>query len=165
MGPATEDAIARYFAAERRGAAVFLALGLAALAASALLWTSSGTYRGMVPPLFALGLIEVMVGATVYLRTPRQVAALRARLDTDEGEARREELERMRRVMAGFRVYRAIELVLLTGGLTLLMLFPRRHHLYAAGLGCVVQGSVMLVLDRLAERRGGDYTAALARRD
>jgi hypothetical protein len=160
-----DGAIGRYFAAERRGAALFLALGLAALASSAALWRSSTSYRGMIPPLAAVGSIQVVVGAIVFLRTPPQVAGLRARLDADEGEGRRMELDRMARVMASFRVYKAIELALLTAGITLAMLFPRHHPLYAAGLGCVLQGSAMLVLDRVAERRGADYVEALRRRE
>jgi hypothetical protein len=44
-----------------------------------------------------------------------------------------------------------------------MMLFPRGYVLSAAGLGCILQGSSRLVLDRLAERRAADYVAALAR--
>lgn len=157
------SAIDRYFAAERRGGAVFLAAGLAALAASFLFWKAAGAYRGMIPPLASFGLIEAVVGATVFLRTPAQVADLRAHLETRAAEACAGERERMRRVLTSFRVYRAIELAVLTAGLTLVMLFPRHHRAYAVGLGCALQASALLVLDRLAERRAVDYAAALAR--
>ena len=59
------------------------------------------------------------------------------------------------------RVYKVAEIVVLTAGLTLMMLFPRHTPLYAAGLGCLLQASVLLVLDRVAERRAREYAAGL----
>ena len=139
----------RYSAAEQRGAVLFLAAGLAALTVSLGLALSRTAYRGMVPPLGALGLLEVLVGAIVLRRTPRPAEELER------------ERARMRRVIASFRIYKVAETVVLTAGLTLMMLFPRHTPLYAAGLGCLVQASVLLVLDRVAERRAREYAAGL----
>ena len=139
----------RYFAEERRGAAIFLAAGLAALTLSLGLALSRTAYRGMVPPLAALGLAEVLVGAIVLRRAPRALEDL-------EGER-----ARLRRVIGSFRLYKVAEIVVLTAGLTLMMLFPRHTPLYAAGLGCLLQASVLLVLDRVAERRAREYAAGL----
>jgi hypothetical protein len=139
----------RYFAEERCGAAIFLAAGLAALTLSLGLALSRTAYRGMVPPLGALGLVEVAVGAVVLRRAPRPLEDLE------------EERARLRRVIASFRVYKVAEIVVLTAGLTLMMLFPRHTPLYAAGLGCLLQASVLLVLDRVAERRAREYAAGL----
>ena len=141
----------RYFAEERRGAAIFLAAGLAAITLSLSLATRSTAYRGMIPPLGVFGLFEIVVGATVLLRTPRQM---------DE-DARAREPERMRRLIASFRIYKVAETVVLTAGLTLMMLFPRHTPLYASGLGCLLQASVLVVLDRVAERRAREYASGL----
>jgi hypothetical protein len=138
-------------------------VGLAALAVSAVLWSMRTSYRGMIPTLALPGLVEIAIGATIARRTSRRLAAPRAGLESGEKEAREVEIRRLRRMMSWFRVLKAAELVMLTAGLTLLMLFPRGHPLFAAGLGCILQGSSMLVLDRLAERRVADYAAALAR--
>lgn len=138
----------RYFAAERRGGAMFLAAGLGAVTLSLCLAMRATAYRGMIPPLAVLGLVEIGIGATVLLRAPRQV------------EARRER-DRMRRVIASFRIYKMVETVVLTAGLTLMMLFPRHAPLYAAGLACLLQASVLLVLDRFAERRAREYASGL----
>lgn len=127
----------------------FLAAGLAALTLSLGLALSRTAYRGMVPPLGALGLLEVVVGATVLWRRPRPLEEIER------------ERARMRRVIASFRIYKVAETVVLTAGLTLMMLFPRHTPLYAAGLGCLVQASVLLVLDRVAERRAREYAAGL----
>jgi hypothetical protein len=138
----------RYFAAERQGGAMFLAAGLAAVAVCVGLAMRPTAYRGMIPPLGVLGLVEVGIGATILLRRPCQA------------EARRER-DRMRRVIASFRIYKVVETVVLTTGLTLMMLFPRHTPLYAAGLACLLQASVLLVLDRLAERRAREYAFLL----
>ena len=139
----------RYFAAERRGAVLFLAAGIAALTLSLGLALSRTAYRGMVPPLGALGLLEAVVGGIVLRRTARPV------------EEMEKERARIRRVIASFRIFKVAETVVLTAGLTLMMLFPRHTPLYAAGLGCLVQASVLLVLDRVAERRAREYAAGL----
>jgi hypothetical protein len=138
----------RYFAAERQGGALFLAAGLAALAVCVGLAMRPTAYRGMIPPLGVFGLVEIGAGAAVLLRAPRPADARRER-------------DRMRRVIGSFRIYKVVETVVLTAGLTLMMLFPRHTPLYAAGLGCLLQASVLLVLDRVAERRAREYAAGL----
>ena len=139
----------RYFAEERRGGAIFLAVGLAAVALSMVLAAEATPYRWMIPPLALLGLVEIGVGAAVFWRNPPP----RQGLD--------QERARIQRVLASFRVYRVAETVVLTAGLTLMMLFSRRTPLNAAGLGLLAQASALLVLDRLAERRAREYAAAL----
>jgi len=137
-----------YFAAERRGGAMFLAAGLAALAVCVCLSTRPTASRGMIPPVGVLGLVEIGIGATVLLRRPRPADARRER-------------DRMRRVIASFRIYKVVETVVLTAGLTLMMLFARHTPLYATGLACLLQASVLLVLDRFAERRAREYASDL----
>ena len=127
---------------------MFLAAGLTALAVCVGLATRPTAYRGMIPPLGVFGLVEIGVGAAVLLRRP------------PPADARRER-DRMRRVIASFRIYKVFETVVLTAGLTLMMLFPRHSPLYAAGLACLLQASVLLVLDRFAERRAREYASLL----
>ena len=156
-----EQAMRDYFAAAKRRGAVFLLAGLVSTAAAVILWRKATSFRGMVPPLAAIGLLQVVVGATVLVRTPGRRTRLSGLLAADPARCRREEQDRMRRARTLFGVSRALELMVLTAGLTLVLLFPRHHPAYAAGLACFLQGSVMLVLDRLAERRADDYAAAL----
>jgi hypothetical protein len=126
---------------------MFLAAGLAALAVCVGLAMRPTAYRGMIPPLGVFGLVEIGIGATVLLRAPR-------------ADARRER-DRMRHVIVSFRIYKVVETVVLTAGLTLMMLFRRHSPLYAAGLACLLQASVLLVLDRFAERRAREYASLL----
>ncbi len=139
----------RYFAEERRGAAIFLAAGLASLTLSLALAMRPTAYRGMIPALAFFGIVEIVVGLIVLSRTTRRAFDLE------------KERARVRRVIASFRIYKVAETVVLTAGLTLMMLFPRHTPLYAAGLACLLQASVLLVLDRFAERRAREYASDL----
>jgi hypothetical protein len=152
-----------YFLAEKRESLLFVAAGLAALAASAWLLRGGGPFRAMALPLAAVALIQLAVGTSVYLRTEPQVAALAARLEKAPADYRREETARMERVMAGFRLYKALEMALLAAGIGLCLTFRRQEALYAAGIGLVIQSALMLVLDLFAEKRGQDYLDAVQR--
>ena len=150
-----------YFHAEKQEALLFLAAGLVALATSALLLRGGGTWKSMAWPLGAVALVQIGVGAGVYLRTGRQVAALEAKLGTDPAAYRAEEEARMARVMASFRRYKAAEVALLAAGIALTYAFPRREGWYAAGVGLVAQAAFMLVLDLFAEHRARLYLDAI----
>ncbi len=155
--------LVRYFAAEKQESLFFVAAGLAALVAAALLLRGSGPYRAMAWPLAAVAAVQLAVGGTVLLRTDRQVAALEARLAADPAGFRDVEAARMERVMGGFRLYKAVEIALLAAGIGLALAFPRRQGPHAAGIGLLIQAALMLVLDLFAEKRGRDYLDAIAR--
>lgn len=162
-GQAMQGQLVRYFAAEKQESLLFLAAGLVALLAAALLLRGGGPYRAMAWPLAAIAVIQVAVGGAVLLRTDRQVGALEARLVADPAGFRSEESARMERVMAGFRLYKAVEIALLAAGIGLALAFPRREGWYAAGIGLLLQAALMLVLDLFAEKRGRDYLDAIGR--
>jgi hypothetical protein len=69
----------------------------------------------------------------------------------------------MARVMANFRVYKIVEIAVLVAGIGLALAFAHGRALHATGIGCLIQGALMLTLDLFAEGRGHDYLGALAR--
>lgn len=71
-----QDQVVRYFTEEKVESAVFVLVGVAAIAVSVWLWRTGSSYRGMAYPLVAMALIQLVVGGTVFLRTEGQVAAL-----------------------------------------------------------------------------------------
>lgn len=152
-----------YFAAEKRESLLFLAVGVVALAAAGLLWRSASVYRAMIAPLALVGVIQVVVGASVLVRTDDQVGRLSATLRQAPARLRAEERVRMQRVMANFKVYKTIEVVVLVAGLLLSLGFAHGRTWHAVGIGCLLQGGLMLLLDLFAEGRGLEYLAALAR--
>ena len=69
----------------------------------------------------------------------------------------------MDKVMASFRIIEIVEVIVIVAGLVLVLFRRRGSRLRAAGIGCMAQGSIMLVLDLFAEAHGRDYLTALAR--
>lgn len=153
-----QDVLQRYFTAEKREAALFLALGLAGIACSTWLFLRpTHGMRAALWPIGAVALIQIVVGSSVYFRTDRQIVTLSTQLHTAPDRFQRDETKRMERVMLAFRFYKALEVVLLLIGVALLALRRPPSVAFAVGAGLVLQASIMLALDLVAERRGEDY--------
>jgi hypothetical protein len=155
----------RYFFAERRGALLLLILGSLAMVVALLLLTlgGPGLARGLAVPLGGIALLELGVGWTVFARTEAQMTGLSHQLESDPAGFREGELARLRKVLAGFRIYRLIEVAVVAGGLAAAVVFRDRPALFAAGAGCLLQGLLLLVIDGTAEERAREYVAALRR--
>jgi hypothetical protein len=151
----------RYFAAERAGGALLLACALAGAGLSAGMLAQGSPYRPMSWPLLAVGLAQLALGATLVLRTPRQVRRLSERLRSAPAGYRAEESARMRRVQSRFTLYKRIEIGLLAAGLALASVEGYGQTLYAVGLGLVLEAGLMLAFDLTAERRGRRYLDAV----
>jgi hypothetical protein len=149
----------RYFSEEKAESALFVLVGVAAIALSVWLWRTGSAYRGMAYPLVAVALIQLVVGGTVYMRTDGQLAALTAQLASAPGAYQAAEVARMEVVMRSFQLYKVIELVLFAVGVALTYVFRQKETLYAVGMGLVIQSSLMLVADLFAEKRGDTYLA------
>ena len=152
-----EAEMARYFAAERAESAVFMLCAVAGAGLAAALLALRSPYRAMAWPLVAIGLVQLVVGATIFLRTPGQVARLEERLRSSPSECRAEETTRMRRVQRSFVLYKRVEIGLLALGLAFASIDGYGRTLYAVGLGLMLEASLMLALDLRAERRGQRY--------
>lgn len=152
-----EQHLIPYFIAEKQEALLFMLVGFMALAASAWLFKAGGSYKGMLYPLAAIALIQIVVGSSVYFRTDAQVATLSAQYQADPAGFKTEETHRMQVVVKNFVLYRWIEIGLLATGI-FLMLGLRHHSLWhAVGVGLGIQSALMLALDYFAERRAAEY--------
>lgn len=150
-----------YFTAEKRESLLFMAVGIAAIVASILLYRASSPFRGMMIPLVLVGLIQIGVGGSVFFRTDQQIADLTAQLDKDPAGLVKAEIPRMDKVMTNFTVYKTVEIALLALGIALTFLYRGRDFPYSAGIGLILQASLMLVLDLFAEHRGEIYLEQL----
>ena len=161
MSPATpahmEAEVTRYFAAERAASALVLGCAIAAAVMSAALVALRSPYRAMAWPLVAVGLVQLIVGGTVLVRTPGQVARLTRQLRSSPTAYQAEEAARMRRVQRSFVLYKRIEIGLLAIGLALASVDGYGRTLYAVGMGLMLEAGLMLFLDLRAERRGRRY--------
>jgi hypothetical protein len=68
----------------------------------------------------------------------------------------------MQRVMANFKLYKTVELVLLVVGACLIAFLSKWDAATGIGIGLVVQAGFTLALDLFAEARGDAYLRALA---
>lgn len=157
------SAITLYFGAEKSEALLFIAVGVAALTLSVVLWRRRrrSRLRGMIIPLVAIAAIQLVVGTTVYSRTEAQVASLQSQWQAAPTELKAAETSRMKAVMRSFEIYKIVEIALLASGLALVVALQRREFWFAFGLGLTLQSGFMLALDFFAERRGHDYLRAL----
>lgn len=150
-----------YFAVEKLGAVLFMVVGMTAFGVSLWLHRSRQAWRGMTVPLVLIGCVQLGVGASVYLRTDGQVAQLRTQLQQAPEAYQAEEAKRMQAVVENFRLYQVIEVTLLIMGLALLISLKEFPWWRAIGAGLALQGTVMLVLDVLAEIRAVAYLKAI----
>jgi len=155
--------LATYFQAEKQESAVFVVMGLVAIGVAAAVWRRRPRHRAIAYPLVAIALVQLLVGGTVWARSDGQVAALVEQRRIDPAGFRAAEVARMSQVMANFQVYKAIEIAMVVAGALLVFFVRKRPAWVAIGLGCLLQGTAMLVFDLFAEARGRTYVEAIGR--
>jgi hypothetical protein len=150
-----------YFGAEKQESLIFVAVGLVAIGISVWLWLNGHRLKSMAYPLVVIALMQIVVGASIYLRTETQLSNLSAQLAANPAALKAEETTRMQTVMKNFSMYKAVEMVLLIVGVGMIA-FLQRHDIAAGlGVGLVLQAAFTLTLDIFAEARGSDYLSAI----
>src|SRR6476659_8534987 len=71
---APSEFLLSYFAAEHSEAIAFVAIGTLVLIAAAWAWRRAPSWRRAALPLLAIAVIQLVVGATLWLRTDARVA-------------------------------------------------------------------------------------------
>lgn len=153
------DFIKTYFTAEKNESLIFMAFGVLTIGFSvyALLKWGDTFYKGFAAPAILIGIIQVVVGGTVYFRTDKQMGDLETHYLRDQGNFGKTELARMDVVMKNFALYKKIEVAFVVIGLLLIFLLPAREFWLGVGVGMLLQGALMLTADVFAERRGMAY--------
>jgi len=153
--------LSSYFVGEKQESVIFIAVSLLAIGLSVWLWMNGHRLKSMAYPLVVIGLMQMVVGGTVYFRTDAQVSTLSAQLQLNPAALKAEETTRMQTVMNNFSIYKAIEMLLLIVGVGMIA-FLQRHDMAAGiGVGLVLQAAFTLALDIFAEARGADYLSAV----
>lgn len=155
------ETLLNYFTAEKNESLLFIFVGIAAIALSLYLWMTGNQYKGMAYPLVAIALIQIVVGSTVYFRSDAQVRDLTVRMQSYPEDFRVEELARMKKVNESFKLYKAIETVLLAIGIFMSYYFAENITLYSIAIGLIAQSSLTLVADLFAEQRAMRYVVKL----
>jgi hypothetical protein len=153
------EQISKYFNAEKSESLLFVAVGIVALLLSAffLMKMKQPFYTGMAYPLIVIALIQLVVGSSVYFRSPKDIARVNQMMQTESAKIQTEEIPRMETVMKNFVLYRWIEIALIVIGIVLFLYFQPMTFWKGVGLGLAIQSSFMLFLDYFAESRGKVY--------
>jgi hypothetical protein len=155
-----------YLDAERSESKLFVGMGALTIAggATALAASDRDALRGASLPLMGVGLIQLVVGGSVWWRTEEQKRQLRELILSDPGRYVSEESARMKVVNDNFVIYRWTEISLLGAGLAAAGTGYAldKDFLTGVGVGLAFQSAVMLTLDYFAERRGREYADQVA---
>ena len=161
--------IYRYFTGEKQESLLFLIVGIVAVMLAVVFWffikSNPNFFKGAAIPLLAIGLIQMVVGYSVYSRTDKQKADIAYNIGMEPvNYVKQTEIPRMKTVMKNFVIYRWIEITFIIAGLVLIFLFrsnPDRSFWFGFGVTLAIQAAIMLGADYFAEKRGKVYTSEL----
>ena len=161
--------IYKYFTGEKQESLLFLIIGIAAILLAVIFWffikSNPAFFKGAAIPILAIGLIQTVVGYSVYSRTDKQRTEIAYNIGMDPVSfVKHTEMPRMKKVMYNFIIYRWIEIVFILTGLVLICLFwldPDKTCWVGFGIALAIQACIMLGADYFAEQRGKIYLKAL----
>lgn len=161
--------IYRYFTGEKQESLLFLIVGIVAVLLAGVCWffikSNPNFFKGTAIPLLAIGLVQLVVGYSVYSRTDKQKADIAYNMGMEPvNYVKQTELPRMNTVMKNFVIYRWIEIAFIITGLALIFLFrtnPGKTFWYGFGMALAIQAVMMLGADYFAEKRGKIYVKEL----
>lgn len=158
-----KQSIEAYFQSEKSESVLFLALGVLALGMAGwfLLSAKPEFYRGMAWPLLLVGIIQLVVGGTVYVRSPKDIKVVTEMTETAPDKIKSVEIPRMETVMKNFVIYRYTEIALMILGLALILMNKDVNYWKGMGAGLLAQATLMLAADYFAEKRGKVYLQQL----
>jgi multidrug transporter EmrE-like cation transporter len=152
------EQVAKYFDAEKSESIFFVVAGLVAIlfACYFIFVLKKPFQNGIAYSIAAIALIQIVVGTSVYFRSPKDIARVNEMIRTDMAKIQSEEIKRMKVVMKNFTLYKYIEMALILAGIGLLV-FMKADLIKGIALGLVIQSSIMLLLDFIAAARGDVY--------
>jgi hypothetical protein len=153
------ETIAAYFSAERDESMLFMAVGALALAASAyfLLVLRKPFFNGMAITLSVVAALQIIVGITIYQRSPLDTARVQQMVQSAPQKIKSEEVPRMLKVILNFKIYLGVELSLLVLSIVVLLVSSPGTIIRGAAMGLAIQAVFTAVLDLAAMRRGDAY--------
>ncbi len=151
--------IEKYFNAEKYESVLFVLVGIIAISVAIYFFikVKQPFYNGIAYPLIGVALIQIIVGTSVYMRSPKDISRVNEIIQTDQSRIQTEEIPRMVTVMKNFNTYKWVEIALLVIGLFMFLYFPKMSLIKGVGLGLFIQSGFMLLLDFFAESRGREY--------
>jgi hypothetical protein len=153
------ETISTYFSAERAESLLFMAVSAIALAASAyfVVVLRKPFFNGMAVTLSVVAVLQMIVGVTIYQRSPQDTARVQQMVQSSPKQLQSEEVPRMQTVIRNFKIYLGVELALLILGIAVMALSTPAGFMRGAAIGLALQAVFTAVLDLAATRRGDVY--------
>jgi hypothetical protein len=151
--------IQKYFNAEKSESLLFMAFGLFFILFSIYCFAvlKNNFWYGLTIPLLIFSVIQIVIGSTIYYRSPIDRQRVENMLTNEPQKIQLEEIPRMKIVLKNFIYYRYFEIVMIAIGIVLLYSFPDYTFWKGLGMGLFVQCLLLLLLDFFAEKRGLSY--------
>ncbi|MGO4818520.1 hypothetical protein [Flavobacterium sp. W22_SRS_FP1] len=151
--------IVKYFNAEKAESLLFIGFGVFAILLSVyfFFFIKEIFWKGLAIPLVFFSIIQIVIGATIYTRSPKDNLRVETILKYEPGKIQSEEIPRIEKVMKNFVYYRYFEITMIFLGIILMYALSNYGFWKGFGLGLFIQCAVLLSLDFFAERRGYIY--------
>jgi hypothetical protein len=151
--------IEKYFNAEKAESLLFIGFGIFAIILSVyfFFFIKDTFWKGLAIPLVFFSLIQIVIGATIFTRSPKDNLRVENILKFVPHKIESEEIPRMEKVMKNFVYYHYFEIAMIFIGIILMYTLSNYGFLKGFGLGLFIQSTVLLSLDFFAERRGHIY--------
>ena len=151
------EAIAAYFSGEKNGGLVLAGVGVAMLITAIVLFPARLELRSLAITVGVWSLLQLGIGIGLFLKTDAQVGALQSQLTTMTAT----ELPRMEKVQKNFVVLEVVWVAMIIVGAIVAWRMKENAAVCGVALGILINASVLLAFDIVAERRGATYLAAL----
>lgn len=162
----TKADIEKYFIAEKQVGLVFFIIGIIAVGLALVFFLVFRTnfYKGAAFPLLLVGLIELIVGFTIFKRSDVDRVRNVYAYDMNPQELKEKELPRMQKVSQNFTKYKLAEIIFVIAGIVLIVMYrsrPDKIFWFGLGITLTMQALLMLGADYFAEKRAKTYTGKL----
>lgn len=155
------EALTSYFGGEKNAGLVLAVIGALMLVAAIVFFPSKYELRAFAITLGVWSLLELGIGVGLLLKTGGQVAALEAQLAADRTTMIATERPRMVKVQRNFVFLEAAWVALIVIAAVVAWRFKQALTPSGVALGFLINASVLLVFDIVAERRGSVWLEAL----
>ncbi len=151
----------QYFKEEKNSCWILLALGLAGLSVSFMLWSSESQYVPMTAPFIVVSLAFMIIGSLNAAKLPNQANQLKSDLSDDFLPTLSSELLRMSVLEKNFSITKKIELSFALVS-TLLVAFAGLESIwFSMGVGILIASSIAYLCDTFAHYRAMIYVSWL----
>lgn len=157
--------VTTYFSEEKVGSVYFIIVGMLSLLTTLSFWfiIKYSFYKGLAYPLLLVGVIQLIVGVSVYNQSFKKKENVTYMLKHKPLLIQTEELPRVNTVLKRFVIYQWVEISSMILGVVLYGYFYRSPQVFwkGFGLGLCIQSGVMLMFNLFAYQRALTYVDTL----